>query len=258
MVISFQVGTKPGLRSPRGCLSLSSPQHSQQHTSPRASPRCLADYHSHQDPHPSASQARRQQDGRRSCAPACVGGGSGDGEQSTSWHSLQYRGETVVRRDQLPEEMRQVLENRQMLQPESEKEAQDGAPAADGGEGSSDAAGNLGELSPAILAFLSSSGINEKEVLSVTRHLQHLDARSKCRPLLASVVTPECKYEPSTGDKSEKQEFHPRVRLPEETVEKFCLVPCSLKFHLKILSLQRLGVRENNLRPGDAFFHSAL
>lgn len=69
---------------------------------------------------------------------------------------------------------------------------------------------------------------------------------------MASVVTLQCKYEPSTGDKSEEKEFHPRVRLPEETVEKFCLVPCSLKFHLKILSLQRPGVRENNLRPGDA------
>lgn len=106
---------------------------------------------------------------------------AGVGERSslavTALRSLQYRGETVVRRDQLPEEMRQVLENRQMLQPESEKEAQDDTPAADGDGGSSDAAGNVGELSPAILAFLSSSGISEKEVLSVTRHLQHLDTR---------------------------------------------------------------------------------
>ncbi|MPC55975.1 hypothetical protein E2C01_049924 [Portunus trituberculatus] len=105
----------------------------------------------------------------------------GTGERSslavTALRSLQYRGETVVRRDQLPEEMRQVLENRQMLHPESEKEVQGDAPAADGDEGSSDAAGNLGKLSPAILAFLSSSGISKKEVLNVTRHLQHLDAR---------------------------------------------------------------------------------
>ena len=71
---------------------------------------------------------------------------------------------------------------------------------------------------------------------------------SKCRPLLASIVTLDCKYEQSTGEKSEEQEFHPRVRLLEETVENFCLVPCSLKFHLKILSLERLGVRENNFR----------
>lgn len=93
----------------------------------------------------------------------------------TALRSLQYRGETVVSPDQLPEEVRQVLENRQMSL--SEKESEDDAPAEDGDESSWDAAGGTAELSPAILAFLSSSGITEKEVQSLTQQLQRLEAR---------------------------------------------------------------------------------
>ena len=93
----------------------------------------------------------------------------------TTLLSLQYRGETVVRRDQLPEEVRQVLENRQMSLPE--KESEDDTPAGDGVEGSWKAAGGVAELSPAILAFLSSNDMSEKEVHSFTRRMQHLEAR---------------------------------------------------------------------------------
>lgn len=92
----------------------------------------------------------------------------------TALRSLQFRGETIVTRDQLPEEVRQVLENRQMSLPE--KEPEDYTSAADGDEESWDAAGGDGELSPDILDFLSSSGITQKEVQSITRHLQHLEA----------------------------------------------------------------------------------
>lgn len=92
----------------------------------------------------------------------------------TALHSLKSRGETIVTVDELPEELRQALEGHRARL--AGRKAEDDAPAGKGEAWS--AAGGADDdamLSPAILAFMTSSGISKKDVASVSRHLQHLE-----------------------------------------------------------------------------------
>lgn len=91
----------------------------------------------------------------------------------TALLSLKTIGERVLHMDELPEDMRQALkEHRGALRM---REAVGEAPG--GGEAWSGDGGITGgaAFSPALLAFLSSSGVSEKDVPSVSRHLQHLE-----------------------------------------------------------------------------------
>lgn len=88
--------------------------------------------------------------------------------------SLKTFGERVLHMDELPKEMRQALkEHRGGLRMRETV----GDAAGDNGEAWSgdSGVGSGAAISPALLAFLSSSGVSEKDVPSVSRHLQHLE-----------------------------------------------------------------------------------